>query len=116
MSQPPPPNPLPFMALPGPTIRASQSAVTFDGGSFQLVLGEQRPAFGPAGPRIEALAEVGRFSLPPAALYWLRMNIENAIKAYESMMGHPLPDPTKFMANAIDSQTNDLLSPPPPKD
>jgi len=103
-----------------PTLRATNVFVEFDGGSFLISLQELRAAenYDAAAP-IEHLAsiEVGRFTISPSTIVWLEQAIAKAKKAYESGMGHPIPDPAK-VGDALNAQAaiDSVLNPKPPGD
>jgi len=92
--------------------------VYFDGGAFSLSLQEMRPAenHDAAAPITHyASVEVGRFTISPATLIWLEQSLAQAKKAYETAMGHQIPDPAKIGdALNADAAINSLLHPPQP--
>ncbi len=101
-----------------PTIRASNIFVYFDGGSFGLSLQDMRPAenHDAAAPITHyASVEVGRFTISPATLMLLEQSLGQAKKAYETAMGHTIPDPSKIGdALNADAAIKSLLPQPQP--
>jgi hypothetical protein len=103
----------PLVPLDAPTVRANQSAVFVDGGSFAVNLYENRPDPRVIGPAQIQLVEVGRYAMSPMSVFWLRRNLDDAIAQYEKIMGHPLPDPTKIGGALASEAAENILRPPP---
>jgi hypothetical protein len=98
MEDQPHPHVVPFVPLDDSTISANIVWLNYGAGTFQLQLVEQRHAPVNMIGEFAGLAnfEVGRYALTPLALRYLEREIANALRAYETAMGSPLPSIAKF--------------------
>ena len=103
--------------LNGPTLRATNIFVSFDGGSFVLSAQDLRPAEpydAASAPTALGSFEVGRISFSPATMVWLKEQIARAEQTYVDAMKMPLPNP-QALGDALNASAalEGLMKPPP---